>query len=118
MSAVTTLMTGIVRVSDPRCPQPGFDQDATASDVGHGVASVATFGLWTTTPVVAACDHDVPLWYRRLARAAAASTIAGFVVAGVTTRLDSSAKGLAQRAFLASVFLFLAATGLVPPPEP
>lgn len=111
-AAATTLLAGVVRVSDPRCPQPGFDPDATASDLGHGVASIATFVLWTTMPVVAARDPEVPVWYRRLARVAAVSTIATFVGAGVTTRLDSSCKGVAQRAFLASVFLFQAATGL------
>jgi hypothetical protein len=111
-AAATTFVAGVVRVSDPRCPQPGVDRDATASDLGHGAASIATFVLWTTMPVVAALDHEVPVWYRRLARAAAVPTIATFVVAGVTRQLDSSAKGVAQRAFLASVFLFQAATGL------
>ena len=100
-AAATTLAAGVLRVSNPRCPQPGFDPDATASDLGHGAASIATFVLWTTMPVVAARDHDAPDWYRRFARVAAVPTIATFVAAGVTTRLDSSTKGVAERAFLA-----------------
>jgi hypothetical protein len=115
-AAVTTFVAGVVRVSDPRCPQPGFDPGATASDLGHGAASIASFVLWTTMPVVAAREHDVPVWYRRLARAAVVPTIATFIVAGLTTRRESSAKGLAQRAFLTSVFLFQAATGLATSP--
>jgi len=111
-AAATTLVAGVVRVRDPRRPQPGFDPDATASDLGHGAASIATFTLWAAMPVVAARDHEVPVWYRRLARAIAVPTIATFVLAGVTTRLNSSAKGVAQRAFLASVFVFQASTGL------
>ncbi len=111
-AAASTLLAGLVRVSDPRCPQPGFDPDATASDLGHALASIAAFVVWTTMPVVAARAFEVPGWYRRLALVAAAPTIATLVGAGVTTRLDSSSKGVAQRAFLASVCLFQAATGL------
>lgn len=110
-AAVTTLVAGVVQVSDPRCPQPGFDADATASDLGHGAASIATFVLWTAMPIVAARDDQLPAGYRRTARAFIAPTVTTFVLAGVTTRLDSPIKGAAQRAFLTSVFAFMAATG-------
>lgn len=110
-AAATTLVAGVVRVSDPRCPQPGFDPDATASDLGHGAASIATFVLWTAMPVVAARDHEVPAWYRRLAQAMTVPTLTAFLAAGATTRFEASSKGVAQRAFLGSVFLFQAATG-------
>ena len=112
-AAVTTFVAGVVRVSDPRCPQPGVDPNVTASDIGHGAASIATFVLWAAMPLAALRDDDLlPRWYRRLARVAIMPTIASFVAAGVTTRLDASAKGIAQRTFLTSVFVFLAATGL------
>lgn len=109
-AAATTLVAGLVRVSDPGCPQPG-DPDATASDLGHGAASIATFVLWTAMPIVAARDQPRG-WYQRFARAMVVPTVVAFVGAGITTQLDSAAKGIAQRAFLASVFLFQGATGL------
>lgn len=117
LAAATTFVAGAVRVSDPRCPQPGFDPDATASDLGHGAASIATFALWTAMPVVAARDEAVPPWYRRFARVMVVPTLATFVGAGVTTRFDSPIKGPGQRAFLASVFLFQAVTGFVAPSD-
>jgi hypothetical protein len=109
--AVTTFFAGVVRVSDPRCPQPGVDPDASASDLGHGAASIATFVLWASMPAVAARDHELPAGYRNMARWVIAPTVATFILAGTTTRRDSPAKGAAQRAFLACVFLFLAVTG-------
>lgn len=111
VAGVTSILAGVVRVSDPRCPQPG-DPEATASDLGHGAASVATFVLWAAMPVIAARDDDLPGRYRRLARTLVAPIAVLFVAAGVTTRLDSSVRGVAQRAFLAAVATFLAATGL------
>lgn len=110
--AITTFVAGVVRVSDPRCPQPGVDPGATASDIGHGAASIATFVLLASMPVAAARDHDLSPSLRRVARFAIAPTMATFALAGTTTRLDSPAKGAAQRAFLACAFLFLAFTGL------
>jgi hypothetical protein len=109
-AALTSLAAGVVRVSDPRCPQPD-DADATPADLGHAIASVATFALWTAMPFVAARDQGGG-WYPGFARAISGPTVAAFVGAGVTTRFDLAVKGTAQRAFLATVFAFLAATSL------
>ncbi len=120
-AGITTIAAGLVRVSEPRCPQPGFDPSATQSDAGHGAASIATFVLWTAMPFVAAKELEPaelePVWYRRVARVSRVLTLVLFVAAGVTTRVDSSYKGLAQRAFLSSVFAFQAATGIATPAE-
>ena len=115
-AGITTIAAGLVRVSEPRCPQPGFDPSATRSDAGHGAASIATFVLWTAMPFVAAKELE-PVWYRRMARMSRVSTLVLFVAAGVTTRADSSYKGLVQRAFLSSVFVFQAATAIATPAE-
>lgn len=115
VASLTTALAGLVRVSDPRCPQPGVDPDATASDLGHAAASIATFVLWTAQPVVAARDDGLPTWYRRVARLAIVPTTVTLVAAGVTTSRGSSTRGIAQRAFLASVFAFQAATALATP---
>lgn len=113
-SAGTTVAAGLIRVSRPHCPQPG-DHDATASDLGHAVASIATFVLWTAMPFVAA-RGQTDGWYPRFGRAMTLPTVATFLGAGATTRLDSPVKGIAQRAFLASVFVFQAATSLAERP--
>ena len=110
IAAATTFAAGVVQVSDPRCPQPD-EADATVSDLGHGAASVVTFGLWMAMPILAAVDERLG-WLARLGRVVALPTVVAFVAAGVTTRRNSSVKGLAQRSFLALVFLFLGATGL------
>lgn len=108
-AGLTTVAAGLLRVSEPRCPQPGFDPTATSSDLGHGAASIATFALWTAMPLIAARERE-PAWYRRVARVSSVSTLVMFLAAGVTTRVDSPSKGLAQRAFLGSVFAFYAVT--------
>ncbi len=113
-AGITTLAAGLIRVSEPRCPQPGFDPSATATDAGHGAASIATFALWTAMPFIAAKELE-PGWYRRVARLFRVSTLVMFIAAGLTTRFDSPYKGLAQRAFLTSVFAFQAATSLATP---
>ncbi len=110
VAAATTLAAGVIQVSDRSCPQPD-DPEATMSDLGHGAASIVTFVLWAAMPVVAA-RSDGHGWYPRLARVVTPPTIAAFVMAGATTRLDSPHKGVAQRTFLAMAFLFLGATGL------
>ncbi len=110
IAAATTLAAGVIQVSDPRCPQPD-DPDATIGDLGHGAASVATFVLWTSMPFVAMRESGEQR-HGRLARALAVPTVVAMVVAGVTTRRDSSFKGAAQRVFLALVSSFLAATGV------
>ena len=66
-------------------------------------------------PFIAAQEFE-PVWYRRVARVLGVSTLVMFVTAGLTTRVDSPRKGLAQRAFLMSVFAFQAATSLATRP--
>ncbi len=95
LAALTTALAGVVRVSDPLCPRPGVDTDATASDLGHGAASLVTFGLWTAIPVVASRQDELPRWYRRAARLAIAPTIATLIAAGVTTFRGSPSRGIA-----------------------
>ncbi len=116
VAGITTIAAGLVRVSQPSCPQPGFDPSATRSDTGHGAASIVTFVLWTAMPFVAAKELE-PVWYRRVAAVFRVVTPVLFVTAGVTTRVDSPYKGLAQRAFLSSVFAFQAATSIATPME-
>lgn len=102
---VTTLAAGVVPASQPHCPQPGSDPEATRSDAGHMIASVATFALWTAMPWVAS-RQDGPAWFRSASRALGVVTAAGFVGAAVTTQVESSVRGAAQRAFLAAVFVW------------
>jgi len=66
-------------------------------------------------PFIAAQQPE-PIWYRRVARVLRVSTLVMFVTAGLTTRVDSPRKGLAQRGFLMSVFAFQAATSLATRP--
>ena len=108
-AGITTIAAGLIRVSEPRCPQPGLDPLVTSSDIGHGAASIATFAFWTAMPFIAAQESE-PVWYCRVAHVLRVTTLVMFVTAGLTTRFDSPRKGLAQRAFLMSVFLFQAAT--------
>ena len=114
-AAATSAVAGFVQVSDRSCPLPGTDPNATVSDGGHALASVATFVLWASLPIVAAGREEHPGWYRRLARLMIAPTLAAFVTAGLTTNSGSESKGLAQRSFLAIVFAFLGATSVCRP---
>lgn len=109
IAGVGVIAAGVIPASQPRCPQPGTDPEATVSDLGHGIASVATFAAWTAIPFVAAA-HAGPPWYRTMNRMLRVTTAAGFVGAAITTRLESSLKGLVQRTFLASVFAWYVAT--------
>lgn len=112
LAGVTTIVAGVIPASQPRCPQPVTDPEATASDLGHGVASVVTFALWTAMPITAAL-HRGPRWYRRVSGALGVATVVAFVGAGATTRAESPHKGLAQRAFLSTVFAWHIATAVV-----
>ncbi len=103
------LAAGLIPASQPRCPQPGIDPEATTSDIGHGIASVAAFVAWTAIPYVASSSLG-PAWYLRLNRTLRLTTTGGLVAAAGTTRFDSPVKGLAQRAFLGSVFTWYLAT--------
>jgi len=111
IAGATTIAAGLIQPSDRRCPQPGSDADATAADVGHGLASVATFLLWTAMPIVA-FRQSGPRWYRFVSGAFGITSAVGFVAAGATTRTESPSKGVAQRAFLGSVFLWHFATAI------
>jgi hypothetical protein len=113
VAGIGVIAAGLIPVSQPRCPQPGIDPEATASDLGHGVASVAAFVAWTAMPFVAASQAG-PTWYGKLNRALRLTTAIGLVGAAATTRLDAPFKGLAQRSFLGSVFTWYAATALQP----
>lgn len=110
-AGATTVLAGSIRVSDVSCPQPGRDPGATTADVGHGVASVATFVLWTVAPLVARRGAG-PQWYRGASGALAGPILAGFVAAGATTLTRSRNTGIAQRAFLGSVFAWQVATAV------
>ena len=103
VAGATTITAGLVQASAPRCPQPGLDPDATASDLGHALASVVTFGVWTTLPLVASRANGSS-WYRLSSGVLAVAAVVGLGVAGATTRAESPNKGVAQRAFLGTVF--------------
>ncbi len=109
MAGFATIVAGLVPASAPRCPQPFVDPEATASDVGHGVASLATFALWTAMPIVAFRQCQ-PGWFRSLSGALSLWTVTGFVSAGATRTDESAHSGLAQRAFLGGVFAWYGAT--------
>jgi hypothetical protein len=111
VAGATTIAAGLVQVSAPLCPQPGFDPDATASDLGHALASVATFGVWTALPLVASRANG-PIWYRLSSCILGVTAVVGLGVAGATTRAESPHKGVAQRAFLGTVFAWYVATAV------
>jgi hypothetical protein len=109
-AGVGVIGAGAIPASQPRCPQPIVDPEATAADLGHGVASVVAFAAWTAIPFVVA--RTGPEWYRQLHRVLRVTTAVGFVGAAVTTRFDAAGKGLAQRSFLGSVFTSYVATAV------
>jgi hypothetical protein len=109
VAGFATVVAGLVPASTPRCPQPFVDPEATPSDVGHGVASVATFVIWTVMPIIAFRQCE-PGWFRSLSGALSLWTVTGFVSAGAATTAGSAHRGLAQRAFLGGVFAWYGAT--------
>ena len=111
VAGFATTVAGLVPASTPRCPQPFVDPDATVSDVGHGVASVATFALWTAMPI-AAFRQCEPGWFRSLSGALSICTVTGFIAAGATTTAQSAHRGLAQRVFLGGIFAWYGATAI------
>jgi hypothetical protein len=100
---VTTLAAALIPASQPHCPQPGSDPEATRSDTGHMVASVTTFALWAAMPWVA-FRQDGPAWFQSVSRVLGTASAVGLVGAAATTQTESSVRGAAQRAFLATVF--------------
>lgn len=112
VAGMTTIVAGLIPASQPRCPQPVTDPEATASDIGHGVASIVTFVLWAAMPI-AASRHPGPRWYRSLSGALGIAAVAGLVAAGATTQAESPNRGLAQRGFLGTVFGWYIATAAI-----
>lgn len=111
LAGVTTLVAGAARCSTSECPMPFVDDDAGRSDLAHAAASMATFTCWTALPVLGALRPG-PAWYRRSCVPIALAAAAGYCAAGVTTRQRSDRRGLAQRAFLAPVFLWYGLTAV------
>lgn len=106
-AGVGVLTAGLVRASAPHCPRPGFDEEATPADVVHTIASVATFAIWTSMPLVAATGNG-PRWFRASSGALAAASVVGLAAAGATTQNNTPRRGAAQRAFLGTVFAWQA----------
>jgi Protein of unknown function (DUF998) len=108
-AGLATLAAGAFRASSPACPTPFVDADVEPTDIAHAGASMTAFVCWLALPITTARQPG-PSWYRRLSSALAIATSVTYALAGVTTRRHSPTRGLAQRAFLATVFLWYAAT--------
>ena len=105
-----TVLAGVFRCSDVRCPDPTRDPKATTDDAVHAAVSIVTFIVWTALPFVDASQAG-----STRARVGnlllGAITAAGFAGAAATARSDDPRKGLAQRFFLGTVFARYIATG-------
>jgi hypothetical protein len=108
-AGVGTILAGLFRCSDVRCPTPRRDAEATVSDAAHAIASVFTFIAWTVLPFVDATHRRSPT-SRAIGFAHGLVTAVSFVTAGLTARSNHPNKGLAQRLFLGSVFVWHVAT--------
>lgn len=111
VAGLSTILAGLLPVSAPHCPRPFVDPEATATDAGHGVASVTTFALWTAMPITAFLQCETG-WFRSLSGALSIWTLAGFFSAGATATSESGHRGLTQRAFLGGVFAWYGATAM------
>ena len=109
VAGVSTILAGVFRCSDVRCPDPMRDPDATASDTVHAIASVVTFTAWTLLPFFDASHRRSPM-ARAIVLSHGVVTAAAFVAAGLTARGNHPNKGLAQRLFLGSVFAWHVST--------
>ena len=109
VAGVGTVLAGVFRCSDVRCPDPTRDPEATTEDAVHAAVSIVTFIVWTALPFV-----DASRAGSTRARVGnlllGAITAAGFAGAAATTRSDDPRKGLAQRLFLGAVFARYIAT--------
>ena len=105
-----TVLAGVCRCSDVRCPDPTRDPEATTEDVVHAAVSIVTFIVWTALPFVDAGQAG-PTRARAGNLLLGAITAAGFAGAAATARSDDPRKGLAQRFFLGAVFARCIATG-------
>jgi Protein of unknown function (DUF998) len=105
LAGVGTVLAGLFRCSDVRCPDPTTDPEATATDSAHAIASIVTFVCWTLLPFVDAFHRRSPT-SRAITLGHGVATAVGFGAAGMTTRSDDPYKGVAQRVFLGSVFVW------------
>lgn len=108
-AGLATMAAGAFRASDPACPTPFVDAEVDRSDIAHAGASMAAFICWLALPAITALQ-PAPSWYRRLSSVLAVAAVVSYSLAGVTTRRHASTRGLAQRAFLATIFVWYAAT--------
>lgn len=109
LAGIGVTTAGLVRASTRDCPRPSIDPEANDADVVHTVASVATFVTWTALPLLASRGTG-PRWFRRISAILGAASVAGLVAAGATTQAGTPERGLAQRAFLGTVFAWQALT--------
>ena len=105
VAGVGTILAGLFRCSDVRCPDPTKDPEATGTDSAHAFASIVTFITWTLLPFVDATGRRSPS-SRAVNVGNGVATLLGFVAAGATARSDDPNKGIAQRVFLGSVFVW------------
>lgn len=103
IAGAATVVAGVARCSSVECPVPWVDDDATASDALHTVASVVGFSIWTTLPVVTA-RRSGPEWYRRSSCILAMASALGCLASAGSAQSGSAWRGLAQRLFLVPVF--------------
>jgi hypothetical protein len=108
-AGVATLAAGAFRASTPECPTPFVDAEVETTDIAHAWASMAAFICWLALPATTAIQ-PAPSWYRRVSSVLAVAAAVTYSLAGVTTRRHASTRGLAQRGFLATIFLWYAAT--------
>jgi len=62
MAGMGTILAGLFRCSDVRCPDPTKDPEATAADSAHAIVSIVTFMAWTVLPFVDASRRRSPSW--------------------------------------------------------
>jgi len=108
-AGLATVAAGLCRCSTVDCPMPFVDAEYRMADIGHAAASLAGFASWVALPVLTA-TRGGPSWYRAASRALVVPTAVTWAVAGNSTRTHSPRRGLAQRAFFATVFGWYVAT--------
>jgi hypothetical protein len=111
VAGVGTILAGAFRCSDMSCPDPTSDPEATAVDSAHEIASTVTFVAWTLLPFVDASHRRSPK-FRAITVGNGLATAVALVGAGLMDRSNSPNKGIAQRAFLGSVFAWYIANAL------
>jgi hypothetical protein len=111
LASGANLLAGAARCSSLDCPMPFVDDDARTADLVHSAASVTAFSCWVALPVMTAVRPGVR-WRRQLSKFLAPASVVAFLVAGASTQRRSNRRGLAQRAFLASVFVWYAAMSI------